>query len=91
MKPVTRIIRILTDFDYGKAKGLGYISFIIWFATFIEVTKIDRKWNFIIVPLAFVLTWLWGVFLRKIKFRKRETDFITDENEKLKEIFKKIK
>lgn len=90
MKLTTRLIRAQVDFEYGKNKGLGYIAIFIQFATFIEVLKVNRLWYLILIPSAITATWLWGVFLRKINYRKREIDFINHENPMLSEIHKSI-
>lgn len=91
MKASTKLIRILVDFEYGKNKGLGYIAILVQFATFIEVTKIGRVWYFVLIPTGVILTWCWGMFLRKINFRKRETDFINNENPMITGIYKAVK
>ena len=91
MKLTTKLIRAKADFDYGKANGLNYIAILIQLATFIEVVKLDRTWYFILIPTGMLLTWVWGVLLRKLNFRKRETTFINQENPMIVEIHNSIK
>jgi hypothetical protein len=95
MKLTTKLIQSLVDFEYGKAKGLGYVQILLSFGTFFEVIKlkydISRWWYVIIIPVALVMTWLWGRFLRKIKFREREASFITEQNKYLMKIHNRIK
>ena len=91
MKTTSKIIRAKSDFDYGRANGLNYVAILIQLATFIEVVKLNRIWYAILIPTGLLITWLWGLFLRKINFRKREVTFINNENPQLMEIHKIIK
>lgn len=89
MKTTTKLIRAKSDFDYGKANGLNYIATLIQLATFIEVVKLNRLWYVILIPTGLLFTWLWGILLRKINFRKRESNFINEENPMIVDIYKK--
>ena len=91
MKITTKIIRIKSDFDYGRANGLNYIATLIQLATFIEVIKLNRLWYIVFIPSGLFFTWLWGLILRRINFRKRESTFINQENPQLMDIHKAIK
>lgn len=91
MKISTLLIQVKTDFDYGKTNGLNYVAVLIQLATFIEVVKLDRKWYFILIPAGILCTWLWGWFLRKINFRKRESVFNTKENPIMMDIHNIVK
>lgn len=91
MKLTSKLIRAKSDFDYGKMNGLNYIAILIQLATFIEVVKLNRKWYIILIPTGLLLTWLWGVILRKINFRKRESNFMNEENPMIVDIHKAIK
>jgi len=94
MKLTTTLIRISVDFEYGRAKGLGYIQTLMTFGTFFEVLKINndinRWWYAVIIPCAFIGTWWFGRFLRKIKWREREQTFIVNENKYLMAVHKKL-
>jgi hypothetical protein len=90
MKLTTKLIRAKSDFDYGKNNGLGYVSVILSFATLMEVTKTDRIWYVILIPAALVITWVWGMFLRKINFRRRENDFYNEQNRILMDLKKSL-
>jgi hypothetical protein len=91
LKTTTKLIRVKSDFDYGRANGLNYIAIVLQLATFIEVVKLDRIWYAILIPSGMILTWIWGMILRKINFRKRESSFINQENPEIMEIHKTIK
>lgn len=91
MKFTNRIIRAKSDFDYGKANGLNYIATLIQLATFIEVIKLNRLWYIVLIPCGLLFTYLWGLLLRRINFRKRENIFITNENPMIVDIHKSIK
>jgi hypothetical protein len=91
LKTTTRLIRVKSDFDYGRANGLNYIAIVLQLATFIEVVKLNRIWYVILIPSGMILTWIWGMILRKINFRKRESSFINQENPEFMEIHKTIK
>lgn len=91
MKTSTRLIRAKSDFDYGRANGLNYIAIILQLATFIEVVKLNRVWYAILIPAGILLTWLWGLLLRKINFRKRESNFINQENPMILDLHNSIK
>ena len=91
LKTTTKLIRAKSDFDYGRANGLNYVATIIQFATFVEVIHLNRLWYFVLVPSAVLSTWLWGKLLRKINFRKRESNFINEENPYVMEIREAVK
>ena len=91
MKTTTKLIKAKFDFDYGRANGLNYIAILLQLATFIEVVKLNRTWYFILIPAGVLLTWLWGILLRKVNFRKRETTFINQENPMFVEIHNSVK
>lgn len=93
MKFTTKLIEAKFDFDYGVANGLRYIQILLSFGTFFEIiklhTNISRVWYFIIVPIGLGITYIYGKYLRKINFRKRESAFIAEQNKYLMEIYKK--
>lgn len=91
MKILPLIIKIKVDFDYGKNNGLVYIATLIQLATFIEVIQLSRWWYFILIPTGIVVTYSWGLILRKSNLRKLETDYINDENRAITEIRNSIK
>ena len=93
MKTTTKIIRIKTDFDYGINNGLRYVGLVIQFGSFAEIIRLtmqfNRFWYFILLPVGLACTWIWGRFLRKKEFRRREAEFISQENTYLMKIFDK--
>jgi hypothetical protein len=91
MKLTTKLIRAKSDFDYGRNTSLAYMGVFFSFATLMEVTHTPRVWYFILIPIALVLTWAWGMFLRKINFRRRENDFYNEQNRILMELHKNLK
>jgi len=88
---LNRLIKAKSDFDYGRANGLNYIATLIQLATFIEVIKLNRIWYFVLIPAGILGTWLWGLILRKINFRKRESNIVNQENPMIVEIHKSIR
>jgi hypothetical protein len=88
---LNRLIKAKSDFDYGRANGLNYIATLIQLATFIEVIKLNRIWYFVLIPLGMVGTWLWGLILRRINFRKIESNIVNQENPMIVDIHKAIK
>jgi hypothetical protein len=91
MNLIPKIIKFKVDFDYGKNNGLVYIATLIQLATFIEVIQLSRWWYFILIPSGIIVTYLWGLILRKSNIRKMETDYINDENRAITEIRNSIK
>lgn len=86
-----RIIRAKSDFDYGRANGLNYIATLIQLATFIEVIKLNRIWYVVLIPVGILGTWVWGLILRKINFRKIESNIVNQENPIIIDIYKSTK
>ncbi len=91
MKLTTKLIRAKSDFDYGRNNGFSYLFAVMQFAIFIKIFKLSTTWYYIVIPLFFAITWLWGVILRRINFRKRESSFINNENPEMMDIYKAIK
>jgi hypothetical protein len=91
MKVLDKIVRVKSDFDYGRNNVLGYVATIVQFSIFIKVFHLPKIWYLIIIPPMFILTWLWGLILRKINFRKKESTIINAENPQIMDIHKSIK
>lgn len=64
---------------------------VMQFAIFIKIFNLNKLWYFIVIPVFFILTWAWGLLLRKLNFRKRESTFINEENPQITEIVKAVK
>jgi hypothetical protein len=95
MKLTTKFIKAKADFDYGKNNGLAYLQIVFGFATLFEVLKIteglSRWWYCLFVPVLIIGSYLWGRYLRKINFRKREVSFINNENPEIMDLHKNLK
>lgn len=85
-----KLIRIKSDFDYGRANGLGYVSTLMQIAIFVKIFRLDRAWYLILIICGVFGTWILGFVLRKINFRKRESNIVNAENPMIVDIHKSI-